>query len=320
MATKKYVWKFDLEEYLMTKDVKEDFAAKVKPIQTFYMADVARLIAEERTEYRIDTIVNITKLVEAKIRQLACGNNIVVTDNVQYSPGILGLFLGKTGVVDPAKNKAVINMIATAALRAETDLVTLEFSGVVRDMGGANISLVKDVTTGKTDGTVTPGGILDVTGSKIRSVNADGTGLGLLTLVNTADLSVATTITLLAINDPKRLMFNIPADLAKGSYQLTLEPGSAPTAPSSSNRVPARLPFRWWWAARAAAVVTTVRRSSKPLSQGKDLFDGVEPSLSMLSNRPIRWRRSVPFDGVEPTASISPGRQTALPAFANKLK
>ncbi len=54
MATKKYVWKFDLEEYLMTKDVKEDFAAKVKPIQTFYMADVARLIAEERTEYRID--------------------------------------------------------------------------------------------------------------------------------------------------------------------------------------------------------------------------------------------------------------------------
>jgi len=65
MATKKYVWKFDLEEYLMTKDVKEDFAGKVKPIQTFYMTDVARLIAEERTEYRIDTIVNITKLVES---------------------------------------------------------------------------------------------------------------------------------------------------------------------------------------------------------------------------------------------------------------
>ena len=82
---------------------------------------------------------------------------------------------------------------------------------------------MKDVTTGKTDGTVTPGGILDVTGSKIRSVNADGTGLGLLTLVNTTDQSVAATITVLAINDPKRLMFNIPADLAKGSYQLTLE-------------------------------------------------------------------------------------------------
>ena len=242
MATKKYVWKFDLEEYLMTKDVKEDFAAKVKPIQTFYMTDVARLIAEERTEYRIDTIVNITRLVEAKIRQLACGNNIVITDNVQYSPAVTGLFLGKTGLVDPAKQKAVINMIAAAALRNEVDQVALEFSGTVRDMGGANISLVKDVTTGKTDGTVTPGGILDVTGSKIRSVNADGTGAGLLTLVNTADLSVAATITVLAINYPSRLMFNLPA-AATGSRS---KPGSAPTAPSSSNRAPLRMPFRWW--------------------------------------------------------------------------
>lgn len=223
MATKKYVWKFDLEEYLMTKDVKEDFAAKVKPIQTFYMADVARLISEERTEYRVDTIVNITKLVEEKIRQLVCGNNIVVTDNVQYSPAVSGLFLGKKGLVDPAKNKAVINMIGTAAMRAEADLVTLEFSGNVRDMGGAGFGLVKDVTTGKTDGTITPGGILDVSGVKIRSVNADGSGLGTLTLVNMADQTVAATITLLAINDPKRLMFNIPADLAEGSYQLTLE-------------------------------------------------------------------------------------------------
>ena len=69
--------------------VKEDFPAKVKPIQTFYMADVARLIAEERTEYRIDTIVNITKLVEAKIRQLACGNNIVVTDTATLRSAVL---------------------------------------------------------------------------------------------------------------------------------------------------------------------------------------------------------------------------------------
>ena len=223
MATKKYVWKFDLEEYLMTKDVKEDFAAKVKPIQTFYMPDVARLIAEERTEYRIDTIVNITKLVEAKIRQLACGNNIVITDNVQYGPAITGLFLGKTGLVDPAKNKAVINMNPTAAMRAETDLVALEFSGTVRDMGGAKFGLVKDVTTGKTDGTITPGGMLDVTGSKIRCVGADGLSLGSLTLVNMADKSVAATITVFGINDPSRLMFNIPANLADGEYELTLE-------------------------------------------------------------------------------------------------
>ena len=91
MATKKYVWKFDLEEYLMTRDVKEDFAGKVKPIQTFYLADVARKVAEERTEYRVDTLVSSYQLMEEKIRQLACGNNIVITDNVQFTPAITGL-------------------------------------------------------------------------------------------------------------------------------------------------------------------------------------------------------------------------------------
>lgn len=223
MATKKYVWKFDLEEYLMTKEVMEDYIAKVKAIQTFYLPDVARFIADERTEYRTDTIVNIATLVEEKIRQLACQGNNVVTGNVQYSPAVGGLFLGKTGVVDPAKNKPIINMIPTAAMRAETDLVTLEFSGNVRDLGGANIGLVKDVTTGKTDGTITPGGMLDVTGSKIRCINADNTGVGKLTLVNLADQTVAATITVLGINDPSRLMFTLPANLAAGEYRLTIE-------------------------------------------------------------------------------------------------
>ena len=223
MAIKKYVWKFDLEEYLMTKDVKEDFAGKVKPIQTFRLPDVAREVAKERTEYREDTLVSSYQLMEAKIRELACGNNIVITDTVQYAPGITGLFLGKKGVVDPAVNKAVINLNGTAAMRTELDQVVLEFSGNVREMGNAGFGLVKDVTTGKTDGTITPGGLLDVSGTKIRSVGADGTGLGTITLVNLADQSVAATITVLGINEPKRLMFNIPADLAKGSYQLTLE-------------------------------------------------------------------------------------------------
>ena len=38
-----------------------------------------------------------------------------------------------------------------------------------------------------------------------------------------ADKSVAATITVFGINDPSRLMFNIPADLADGEYELTLE-------------------------------------------------------------------------------------------------
>ena len=86
-------------------------------------------------------------------------------------------------------------------MRNELDKVTMEFSGTVKKSGGARIGLVKDVTTGKTDGTITPGGMIDVTGSKIRCINADGTGIGSLTLLKSTDRSVATSITLFGIND-----------------------------------------------------------------------------------------------------------------------
>ena len=223
MATKKYVWKFDLEEYLMTKDVLEDYKAILKPIQSLDITDVARAIVEERTEYRVDTLVNTANLIDEKIRQLVCQNNIVKTGTAMFTPAIEGLFLGKTGTVDPAKNKCTVNIIPTAAMRSELDKVTMEFSGTVKESGGARIGLVKDVTTGKTDGTITPGGMIDVTGSKIRCINADGTGIGSLTLLKSTDRSVATSITLFGINDPSRLMFTLPANLEAGTYELTLE-------------------------------------------------------------------------------------------------
>lgn len=223
MAIKKYVWKFDLEEYLMTKDVLEDYKAILKPIQSLDITDVARAIVEERTEYRVDTLVNTANLIDEKIRQLVCQNNIVKTGTAMFTPAIEGLFLGKTGTVDPAKNKCTVNIIPTAAMRSELDKVTMEFSGTVKESGGARIGLVKDVTTGKTDGTITPGGMIDVTGSKIRCINADGTDIGSLTLLKSTDRSVATSITLFGINDPSRLMFTLPANLEAGTYELTLE-------------------------------------------------------------------------------------------------
>ncbi|WP_455635492.1 DNA-binding domain-containing protein [Parabacteroides sp.] len=177
---KNYSWTYDLEEYTMTKDVAEDYTAKVQSRPTLDLKDISRLVAEERTEYRADTLENTHTLVEKKIIQMICQGYSVQTGTALYTPGITGLLMGSKG-------------LAT-------------FSGNVRSMGGARIALVKDVMTGKTDGTITPGGMLDVTGTKIRCLNADGTGVGSLTLVNASTQAVAATITVLGINDPSRLI------------------------------------------------------------------------------------------------------------------
>lgn len=72
------------------------------------------------------------------------------------------------------------------------------------------------------DGPSPPGGIVEMTGSKIRSVNADGTSIGKVVLVNT-ETQAETDITSLAINDPSRQMFSIPASLPEGTYKLKVE-------------------------------------------------------------------------------------------------
>ena len=110
-----------------------------------------------------------------------CEGHIVATQTVTYVPALSGIFMGNTGIVDPAKNVCLVNISNSDALRKQLKNVTPKFSGMVRSMGGARISLVLDTATKKTDGTITPGKMLDVTGNKIRSINADGTGLQQLT-------------------------------------------------------------------------------------------------------------------------------------------
>ena len=218
-----YVWLYDLIENTMTKDVKEDFVASVRTQKSMTIDDIANQIAAERTEYRIDTIKNISTLVDEKIRQLVSSGYTVVTGTAQYAPSIGGVFTGDTGLFDPKVNKCAVNITPAQLMRAEVAKVEPKFSGTVRRMGGARISLVLDVATGKTDGTITAGGMLDVTGTKIRCTGANGTGLGAVKLLKLSDQSVAATITQLGINDPSRLMFTLPADLADGEYQLVIE-------------------------------------------------------------------------------------------------
>lgn len=220
--SKNYTWLYDLYDNAMTKDVKEDYVARVRTLHSMTVEDIARAIVAERTEFRLDTLINIANLIDEKIRHFVCQGNTVVTGTAQYSPSITGVFMGKSGTFDPNVQSLSVNITPAKALRDEIQKVSPEFSGYVKDLGGARIGLVKDTQTGRTDGTLTPGGIVEVTGSKIKSINADGTSVGKVVLVNT-ETQAETDISSLAINDPSRLMFSIPADLPEGTYKLRVE-------------------------------------------------------------------------------------------------
>ena len=223
MAKKSYKWFFDLEENVLTKDVTNDYTAQVRTLLSKDIAALAAEIVKERTEYREDTVVNIANLLFQKIREEVAACNIVVTPAAIFQPVIQGAFIGKDGVFNTAKNKCTVSITPSDAMRTELEAVVPEFSGNVRDMGGARIGLVTDSATKRTDGFMTPGNTIDITGKKIRCVNADGSGLGVVRFVNAETDAEAAVITSLSINDPKRLMLVVPTSLAEGTYRLEVE-------------------------------------------------------------------------------------------------
>lgn len=223
MATKKvYEWEFDLEEYLMTQDVLEDYVARMKTRRSLTEDDLIAEITAERTDIRPETFRMCNQLMSEKIIEKVCDGHIVSTATATYTPTIPGVFQGTSGVVDTSKNIPTVNVSPSTGMREALKSVKLKFSQLVRSMGGARIGLVRDVTTDKTDGTITSGGILDVTGNKIRCINAEGTGMGTVRFLNAETREEVATVSLLAINDPKRIMFTAPS-LEDGAYILQIE-------------------------------------------------------------------------------------------------
>ncbi len=224
MAVKNnYEWEFDLEEYLMTTDVSEDYVARMKTGSTIVLDDLVKEIVGERTDIRPETITMCAQLLGEKIIEKICEGHIVSTATATYTPSIPGVFIGTSGVVDATKNVPTINVSPSSALKEALKSVKLKYSQTVRSMGNARIGLVTDSTTGSTDGKITPGGIIDVTGNKIRCLNSDGTGIGTVRFLKASTREEVATVSILAINDPKRLMFNVPATLTDGEYVLQVE-------------------------------------------------------------------------------------------------
>ena len=222
MATKSYKWFFDLAENLLTKDVTNDYTATVKTLLPKTVDNLADDIVKE-TAYNRETVIGVITLYDKKIIESVCQGSTVNTGSTLYAPALPGSFVGTDGVVDPAKHKPYVNINPSVAFRKELETVLPVFSGNVLDSGGARIGLVTDSATGRTDGFMTPGNTIDITGKKIRSLNADGSGIGSIKFVNAETDAVAATVASTSINEPKRIILVVPASLPEGTYRLEIE-------------------------------------------------------------------------------------------------
>lgn len=221
---KKFFWKAWLRENHLTKEVDNDFIAEVSTVgKTLRNVDVARLFVESGSEIQFETLLDVIDRTDRIRREKLQEGYSVQTGICHLSPRIIGSWLGATAA-DTSKHKITLSITPTAEMRVALAEVGIEVLGIRE--GGEYIGLVTDVTSGQTDGNVTPGGQIVIAGQRIKIDPVDEEGLGVFLTDGTKEYPIKP----LAVNHPKEIIAVLP-QLPVGTYSLyihTRYTGSTP--------------------------------------------------------------------------------------------
>jgi hypothetical protein len=151
---KKFIWKVWLRPNLLTKDIDNDYIAEVDTVgKTLYNTDVAQAIKDEGSELQYETILDILNRGDRIRKEHLQRGYSIMTAITHIVPRVPGNWFGSTALYDPKLHKLTCDMTPSTELYTALEEVDVETLGV-KD-SGARIGLMTDVTTGKTDGTIT---------------------------------------------------------------------------------------------------------------------------------------------------------------------
>ncbi|MDR1170826.1 MAG: DUF4469 domain-containing protein [Bacteroidales bacterium] len=212
-----YIWKIWLRLNFLTQDVDNDYTGEVSTMgHTIRNEDIASRIVKERSELRYETILSILNERDGIVLESVFAGSSVQDGVVHIAPTVTGLWTGAERTVDPARQKATVSISPTAALRDGLSNVKMEILGV-KD-SGAYVGLVTDAATKAVDGHITPGGIMVISGDKLRIAPLDEPESGVFLVDENGG---KTQVTQLSQNDPKRLTALVPP-LPAGTYTLQI--------------------------------------------------------------------------------------------------
>jgi len=211
-----YQFNGQLADNTVTVDDKED---KILVPVSNGNADTARIIAEMKAEdsgLREETILHVVALYKRVITRLLL-SGVSVNDGLYYAQASFRGII-ENSQWNPAKNSITVNFQMGADLR---EAIKKTRVNIIGEKGSAMyIGGVADASTRATDASATAGRAFTLTGSKIKVAGTDAS-VG-ITLTSEGGTVTRITEDLFVINDPSKVTFIIPADLANGTYTLKL--------------------------------------------------------------------------------------------------
>ena len=208
-----------LQKNRFAKEGTENYFGRVERY-TYSTQNILDVVAEENPLVDLGTAASIlTAYANAVLKALAAGHAVKF--------GELGIFyIAGKGTVekDGEKPKLTVRFSATQTLKDAVQNVEITDSEYVLPTG--TITDVTDVTTGKTDGMLTATGSVLVEGSNLKVGGADS-GIWFAPVsdssaMNTEESEWKKIETTLIFNQPSKLLFTLPQELAAGRYKIVV--------------------------------------------------------------------------------------------------
>ena len=216
MATEgKIIRTVDLYDNVLTEKV-GDFSAKVPITGTERNPQIAQRIVNERTEYRLETIINILDLADQKkIDAIAEGKSVI--DGVgQYLLNLSGAFEGESPVFDALKHKFGVTFTPGKAVFDALKKLIPDFRLAKT---GPVINSITDSTTNTVNETLTSGAPAIISGASLM-IKGDDPSVGIYFTADTAG-STPVKVPLIVTNTISQIIVQLP-QLADGQYRLSV--------------------------------------------------------------------------------------------------
>ena len=205
--------KYALRENLLTA-APDDFMAQVQDVRSYTLDEIIDLMMEKGSTLTKADVKAVLQIYGEVVSTIIKDGSAVNTPLMNTSLSISGVFNGANDAFDKKRHTVNLNITAGTALKAALGKIKCEKTGTVST--DPYINEVKDVVSGTVNAELTKGGVVQITGSRLKFDHKDA-AQGIFFVPETGNPVRAAVI---AENKPARLMAIIPADLEAGTYYI----------------------------------------------------------------------------------------------------
>ena len=205
--------KYALRENLLTA-APDDFMAQVQDVRSYTLDEIIDAMMQKGSTLTRADVAAVLQIYGEVCASIIADGSALNTPLMNTSLSISGVFNGANDSFDKKRHTVNLNITAGTALKAALGKIKCEKTGTTST--DPYISEVKDIVSGAVNAELTKGGVVQVTGSRLK-FDAKDAAQGIFFVPETGAPVRAAVI---AENKPARLMAIIPADLAAGTYYI----------------------------------------------------------------------------------------------------